>query len=459
MLNEKNIKSLIVSGEGYNVEFKVRIPSKVKDITEEICAFANAAGGTLLLGVDDNNVVQGVVFNNAKRSALQNSINEISPVLHCEVYSVNVDAKDIIVIEVPSGVNKPYVLSGAIFVRQGPNSQKLTTVEEMRDFFQQADKIYFDEAPCKAIDISQDIPDKNITQFKGMAGLSSTVSNEQVFNNLKLITKEGFLKNGATLFFAQNPEQFFEKAVIRCVAFDGIDKRYIVDDQTMSGTLYRQFLQAMVWIKSKLNIRYDIEGEGSQPRKEIWEIPETVFKEAIINTLAHRDYYDKGARITIEVFNDRVEISNPGGLISGIPKNEFGKRSLSRNPLIFGLFERIRMVEQVGSGIGRMKDLMIEADLTEPEFNTEGIFTVTVRRPFNFNRWVDKWVDNLTDNRVNIIKAIHENSTVNKRELEEEVGLSATAIENNHDTLKDLGLIERIGSAKGGHWKINYKLP
>jgi ATP-dependent DNA helicase RecG len=459
MLNSTEIKSLIASGEGYNVEFKKSIPSKVKEITEEICAFANASGGSLLIGVDDNNVIQGVSFNNAKHSAIQNSINEITPVLHCEIYTIQIDEKDIVVIEVPSGANKPYVLSGAIYVRQGPNSQKLTTVEEMRDFFQQADRIYFDEAPCKEIDLVKDIPDKNIDQFKGLAGLSSTVSNEQVFNNLKLVTNEGFLKNGATLFFAQNPEHFFEKAVIRCVAFDGIDKRYIVDDQTMSGTLYRQFLQAMVWIRSKLNIRYDIEGEGSQPRKEIWEIPETVFKEAIINALAHRDYYDKGARITIEVFNDRVEISNPGGLISGIPKNEFGKRSLSRNPLIFGLFERIRMVEQIGSGISRMRDLMIEADLTEPEFNTEGIFTVTVRRPFDFNKWVDKWVDNLSDNRINIIKAIHENSKISKRELEEKVDLSATAIDNNLDNLKDLGLIERVGSAKGGHWKINYILP
>lgn len=459
MLNEKNIKSLIASGEGYNVEFKVSIPSKIKDVTEEICAFANAAGGTLLLGVDDNNIVQGVVFNNAKRSALQNSINEISPALHCEIYTVTVDSKDVVVIEVPSGENKPYVLSGAIYVRQGPNSQKLTTVEEMRDFFQQADKIYFDEAPCKAIDINQDVPDNNINQFRALAGLGATVSNEQVFNNLKLITKEGFLKNGATLFFAENPEQFFEKAVIRCIAFDGIDKRFIEDDKVMTGSLYNQYLQAMSWLKKKLDVRYDIEGAGSQPRKEIWEIPETVFKEAIINALAHRDYYDKGARITIEVFNDRVEISNPGGLISGIPKNEFGKRSLSRNPLIFGLFERIRMVEQVGSGIGRMRDLMIEADLTEPEFNTEGMFTVTVRRPFDFNKWVDKWVDNLTNNRVNIIKAIHENSKVSKRELEDKVGLSATAIDNNLDALKDLGLIERVGSAKGGHWQINYILP
>ena len=409
--------------------------------------------------MDDNNIVQGVVFNNAKRSALQNSINEISPALHCEIYTVTVDSKDVVVIEVPSGDNKPYVLSGAIYVRQGPNSQKLTTVEEMRDFFQQADKIYFDEAPCKAININQDVPDNNINQFRALAGLGATVSNEQVFNNLKLITKEGFLKNGATLFFAENPEQFFEKAVIRCIAFDGIDKRFIEDDKVMTGSLYNQYLQAMSWLKKKLDVRYDIEGEGSQPRKEIWEIPETVFKEAIINALAHRDYYDKGARITIEVFNDRVEISNPGGLISGIPKNEFGKRSLSRNPLIFGLFERIRMVEQVGSGIGRMRDLMIEADLTEPEFNTEGMFTVTVRRPFDFNKWVDKWVDNLTDNRVNIIKAIHENSKVSKRELEDKVGLSATAIDNNLDALKDLGLIERVGSAKGGHWQINYILP
>jgi len=72
---------------------------------------------------------------------------------------------------------------------------------------------------------------------------------------------------------------------------------------------------------------------------------------------------------------------------------------------------------------------------------------------------LEKWIENLTDNRVNIIKAIHENSKASKRELEEKVGLSATTIDNNLDTLKDLVLIERIDSAKDGHWKINYILP
>lgn len=459
MLNPTEIKSIIASGEGYNAEFKVSIPSKIKEITEEVCAFANASGGVVLIGVDDANTIKGITIDNAKRSAIQNSINEISPVLKCDFNIVEVDGKDIAVIEVPSGQNKPYVLSGAIYVRQGPNSQKLTTVEEMRDFFQQADKIYFDDAICKEANIENDIAKENINTFRFAAGLVNATSDEQLFTNLKLVTNDDQLKNGTVLFFGSNPEKFFEKAVIRCVAFDGTDKRYIVDDKLMTGTLYQQYQKSMIWLKSKLNVRYDIEGEGGKPRKELWEIPETAFKETIINSLAHRDYYDKGARITIEVFDDRVEISNPGGLVSAVPRSEFGKRSASRNPLIFGLFERMRLVEQIGSGITRIRDVMNDEGLTPPEFNIDGMFTVTLRRPFDFEKWVEKWVEKLTDNRVKILREVHNNHKVTKKELEQVVGISASAIDNNIDFLKDLGLLSREGSDKGGYWKINHILP
>jgi ATP-dependent DNA helicase RecG len=361
MLDSINLLSIVNSGEGYNAEFKVNLPSNLKSITEEVCAFANASGGVVLIGVDDKNNIKGVTLDNSKRSALQNSLGEISPSLQCDFYMVEVEDKSVAVIEVPSGLNKPYVLSGAIYVRQGPNSQKLTTVEEMRDFFQQAHRIYFDETPCTEADVVRDLDKENSIDFRIQAGLNSTISTAQVFENLKLTTKEGFLKNGAVLFFAKEPERFFEKAVIRCVAFEGTDKRYIIDDKIMTGALFQQFKKSMSWLHSKLDVRYDIEGEGAKSRKEIWEIPETVFKEAIINSLSHRDYYEKGGMITIELFRDRVEISNPGGLVSAIPRNEFGRRSLSRNPLIFGLFERMRMVEQIGSGISRMRDLMQEA--------------------------------------------------------------------------------------------------
>jgi ATP-dependent DNA helicase RecG len=122
MLTKEDIISIAQSGEGYNAEFKVRVPNKVKELTEEICAFANAAGGVLLLGVDDTNNIVGVTIDNAKRSAIQNSLNDINPHLPVQVYKVDVDGKDVWVIEVNTGSQKPYALSGAIYVRQGPNS-------------------------------------------------------------------------------------------------------------------------------------------------------------------------------------------------------------------------------------------------------------------------------------------------------------------------------------------------
>ena len=136
MITADDIRMIVNSGEGYNAEFKVSVPSKVKELTEEICAFANAAGGVLLIGVNDDNDIIGVNIDNSKRSAIQNSLGEITPPLHCSIDLVEVDGKTIGVIEVASGLNKPYVLSGAIYIRIGPNTQKLTTAEQMRDFFQ-----------------------------------------------------------------------------------------------------------------------------------------------------------------------------------------------------------------------------------------------------------------------------------------------------------------------------------
>jgi len=123
-LSPEDIKSIVQAGEGYNAEFKIRVPNKVKEITEEICAFANSAGGVLLLGVSDDNLVLGTTIDNAKRSAIQNSINEINPHLATDFYSIKVEGKTVWAIEVNTGIQKPYALSGAIYVRQGPKYSK-----------------------------------------------------------------------------------------------------------------------------------------------------------------------------------------------------------------------------------------------------------------------------------------------------------------------------------------------
>ncbi len=87
------------------------------------------------------------------------------------------------------------------------------------------------------------------------------------------------------------------------------------------------------------------------------------------------------------------------------------------------------------------------------------MFTVTLRRPFDFDKWAEKWVEKLTDNRVKILREVHNNPKVTKKELEQAVSISAYAIDNNIDVLKNLGLLTREGSDKGGNWRINYLVP
>lgn len=377
MITAEEIKRMAERGESFNVDFKVAVPPKVRDITEEVCSFANAAGGYVLIGIDDHGVIKGAHVDNSKRSAIQGSIGEISPALHIEIYSVDVDGKEIWVLEVPAGRQLPYFFGGNVFVREGANSQKLTNVEEIRELFQQAEKIYYDSIPTKKYNIYEHLDADIVKMFRQEAHLSNNVDDEQLLENIQAFTENGDVKRGAILFFAQHPEELFFHAVVRCTQFKGTDKLLIIDDKTFGGPLVSQYEQALGWLQDKLKLEYDIHGVGA--RTEKWEMPLGVFREALINALAHRDYYEQGAFTSVEVYDDRIEITNPGGLLPIVAKH-FGRKSLSRNPYIFSLFMRMNLVEHVGSGIGRMQELMLNAGLPEPQYETEGMFNITLYR-------------------------------------------------------------------------------
>ena len=124
---------------------------------------------------------------------------------------------------------------------------------------------------------------------------------------------------------------------------------------------------------------------------------------------------------------------------------DFGKRSLSRNPLIFGLFARMQLVEQIGSGIIRMNNSMKEAGLPEPVYSTEGMFTVSFRRPL---KTVEKTVEDT------IIVLIKSNPKATTKDMITQTGLTRRGVEYILNKLKKSGKIERIGPDKGGYWKI-----
>jgi ATP-dependent DNA helicase RecG len=120
---------------------------------------------------------------------------------------------------------------------------------------------------------------------------------------------------------------------------------------------------------------------GTPQRREIPQIPYDALREAVINAVTHRDYFEKGANVMIEMFDDRIEISNPGGLVKGLSRQELGKRSLLRNPSIANLLHEIKYIEKMGSGIPKMRRLMKEAGLPPVEFTCNTFFSVVFRRP------------------------------------------------------------------------------
>lgn len=449
MITAQQILDLTAQGEGKTVDFKLRVPSKVREITEDVCSFANTDGGYVLIGIDNKNQIVGTDIDNNTRSAIQGSIGEVSPTLHYEMYSVIVEGKAVWVIDVPAGRNKPYLFSGAIYVREGANIQKLTQVDDMRQFFQQNDRIYFDAIPMRGVDLLAQLHEDNYQEFRREAGISSEIAPRQVLENLQLFDDFDNVKRGGVMFFSAHPEHYFFQAVTRCVQFKGTDKVFIIDDKTFSGPLLQQYNRAIAWLQSKLSVRYVMEGAG--PRREIWEIPISVFKEAILNALSHRDYYEQGATTCIEMYDDRVEISNPGGLLPLVAK-DFGHRSLTRNPLIFSLFTRMHLVEHIGSGIMRMQKDMLDAQLPAPKFSTEGFFTVAFRRRETVEvSTFKKFPEALTALQEQILSLISQNPPITASELIAATGMKKTAIYSNIRKLKDAKILSQDSD---GVWHI-----
>ena len=432
---DEQLKNLINQGEGYNLEFKESFTDGIK---REICAFANTEGGFILLGVNDENKVVGIKDSNDIRSKIQNIARSLDPSL-----TVDLEYKDkVMIIKVPEGTNKPYAINGKFLIREGASSQQLTR-DEVSEFFRAENIVKFDEKVNQNFNLDNDFDKEKFKTFLRLSGIDNNLDREDILNNL-LLLEDDKLKNAGVLLFCHRITKFFRNAKITCVLYKGNDKVKILDRKDFDADLHSNYQNAVSFLQRNLKLEYIIKGSG--PREEKLEIPVDALKEAILNSIAHRDYFEDGAKIQIDIFDDRVEISNPGGLIKAIKLAQFGHRSLSRNPLLFGLLERMNLVEQIGSGISRMRELCKKAKLKGPKFDMDGFFTVTFFRP-SVVKTVVKTVEK-------IIALIKENPKITQKELSEKTGLTIRGVEWNLKKLKEEGILKRIGSAKGGHWEI-----
>ena len=260
------------------------------------------------------------------------------------------------------------------------------------------------------------------------------------------------LTNAGVLFFSNEPMKYIPQAQVICALYKGTEKITILDRKDLSGDLITVIDEAILFLKKHLNLRYEIK---EVRRKEIFELPEIAIREAVVNAVCHRDYFEKGANVMVEIFDDRVEISNPGSLIHGMTFEDFGKRSMTRNPTIASLLHRIHYIEKMGTGINRMKDACKEAGISEPEFEITGFFTILFRRKTSENIGINIGINiGLNETQNKVVELMKKDSKITIPRISEIIGIAKRNIEVNISELKKKGIIERIGSRKNGYWEV-----
>jgi len=208
----RDLEAILSDGEGYTAEFKA---SPDKTIAQEVCAFANASGGRIFIGVSDEGRIVGTDTSNSARSRIQDTINQIEPQI-----SVNIAVhENIIIINVPQGKDKPYSCSKGFFMRSGPNSQKLER-NDIIEFFQSEGQIRYDSIVQTDLAVDKNFNDKAYKDFLRIAGISDVLPRNDILRNLgciELADGKAVYTNAGALFFRNNGEDtVYQHANIIC---------------------------------------------------------------------------------------------------------------------------------------------------------------------------------------------------------------------------------------------------
>ena len=377
----RQLEEILRSKEGTLVEFKKSVTSS---IGKEISAFANTAGGRIFIGIDDNNEVTGCKLTNKLKSNIQDIANNCAPRVAIDISSFKYRGKEVVVIRVPESKDKPVQCSDGFFLREGPNSQKMTR-EEIFYWAQKTGKIRYENQPRPDFKYFKDFDATVFHELLKRMKVTNDFEQEELLTNLgmgryeKIFRGEPesfYINNAGILFFGKKRDLYVRQAYVTCVLFKGVDRIKIIDRKDFRDGLVQDYENAFKFLQQHLRLEYVI--EGGDPRIEIPEIPYKALKEALLNAIIHRDYFEIGARVMVEIYDDRVEISNPGELL--FEKKDFGKKSVARNPIVFDMFNRLGLVEKVGTGIKRIISAVNRQNLTVT-FDTGTFFTVSFSRP------------------------------------------------------------------------------
>lgn len=363
------IENLLAQNEGRTVEFKESARS-LPNIIKTVIAFANTAGGILVIGIEDKTKkVVGIenVLNEEER--LINAISEsITPFLIPNIEIQTYRKKELIIIDVPHLAGPFYLKSAGLekgtYIRSGSTSRIADDqmLEKLRLF---SKKIYFDEMPIAG----QKIEDLDWECIKKLFTNNNKKITETKAQDLGLVVTHGknmLPSRGGIILFGKNRIRSFPDAIIRCVRFLGTTKATVLDHSEMTDYPILALDEVINFVRRNTTMGAEF---GTIARTDVPQYPPVAIREAVINAIIHADYAQGGASIMIAIFNDRMEITSPGGLPIGMTlERALEGSSYARNRVIARTFRELGIIEQWGSGLQRIIDACTTRGLQKPTF-------------------------------------------------------------------------------------------
>ena len=410
-------------GESVNIEFKREVPQKSEKYIKSVIAFANTAGGKIVIGIDDETHEIVGVEKDGVFKIIDNITNTISDMCCPQIFpniGVNtIDGKSVIVINIYPGANRPYYIKSL--------GKETGTYIRVSGTSRPADEAAKSNSEKEKI---KDVTVQNLINWGVVKNMDGTL-----------------LPTNAFVLLTDN---VFPFAKIQCALFKGTERVVFIDKRDFEGLLYEQI-------------------------EEAYELPTEAIREAIVNAVTHRNFLDR-ACVQVAVYDDRVEVTSPGMLYGGLTIEQIKEGgSKIRNRCIAEVFSRMRIIESWGTGIKRMFSSCREYGIRDPELLEIGdSFRVNLYRPSYSGNDAQSSpksspksssksssksspkssLNGLNATQQKIMQMIRKNSRITQAEMAEIIKISRRAVQKNIKELVDQGIIVHEGSTRNGYWKI-----
>jgi len=455
-----NILKLLTSPEGKTLEFK-RDLSSLKSVLKTLIAFANTAGGALIIGLDDDGTVLGVpeVLQAEERvaSAIADSIR---PAMMPEIEVYSHEGKPLLIMRVPHW-HGPFYLKAegpekGVYVRLGSTNRQAGP-EILAELKRSLKRLSYDQLPCPDLSM-QDIDIEKVQRIFEAPGRKI---NERKLESLGLIVPYAgrlVVSHGGLILFGLDVvrERYFPDARVSCARFRGTDKTEFIDRMDIEGGVLDAVELAPKFIRRNTRLSAKIE---NMQREDIPEYPEVAIREVLVNAIAHADYSLTGMRIMVAIYEDRMEIQNPGMLPFGMTMEEL-KAGVSkvRNRVIARVFREMGLMEEWGSGYKRVTEACCTGGYPEPEWQELGAaFRVVfyphpeIGEPSTVNVPVNVPVN---ERQQWFLEQLSTGNNIRAAGMAAYWNVTEKTAKRNIADLKKRGVIEFVGAPKKGFYRI-----